>query len=582
MRIAWIDRDRCQPKKCALECMKYCPMVRTGKETVKIEDGKPVIAEELCMGCGICAHKCPFEAIKIIRLSDELREELVHQYGPNSFRLFGLPVPVKGEVVGILGENGTGKTTAINILAGMLIPNLGFYDKKVDWDFVLEGMRSTEVRHYLRSVANKEIRASLKPQQIEYIIKNFGDSIVKDVIRHHDENDLADFVCSSMEISSFYSRKCSNLSGGEMQRLAIALTMLRDADIYFFDEPTSYLDIRQRMNMAKALSDFAKKRCVIVVEHDLAILDFLADTLHIVYGVRGAYGVFTKKKGTRRGINEYLDGYLVQENVRIREKAITFEKHPPRSGEELLPVLSFTKISKNYGDFVLEVNGGSIRRAEVVGVVGPNAIGKTTFVKILAGVEKADEGRVERKVRVSYKPQYIKADIECSVGELFQNVTDFISVEVIKPLSIDKLWNRSVASLSGGELQIVATALCLSKNADIYLIDEPSAYLDVNMRILLARVIRRFVEKSEKPALVVDHDIYFIDMIADSLMVFSGTPSVHGSAQGPMPMREGMNLFLSELEITFRRDEESGRPRVNKPGSRLDREQKDRGEYYYV
>jgi len=114
MRIAILIKDRCKPKNCAKECIKFCPRVRAGDETIVMgEEGKPIISEELCVGCGICVHKCPFDAIKIIGLAEELKEDLVHQFSKNGFRLFRLPIPKEGSCIGILGPNGIGKTTAI-------------------------------------------------------------------------------------------------------------------------------------------------------------------------------------------------------------------------------------------------------------------------------------------------------------------------------------------------------------------------------------------------------------------------------------------------------------------------------------
>ena len=194
---------------------------------------------------------------------------------------------------------------------------------------------------------------------------------------------------------------------------------------------------------------------------------------------------------------------------------------------------------------------------------------------------------MEGKVKVSYKPQYISADFEGTVQDLLLTCdydtisSGFFTGEVIEPLGIKYLMDKKVSRLSGGELQRVAITICLSKEADMYLFDEPSAYLDSNQRMIAAKTIRRMMEKTGRSAMIVDHDVYFLDMVSDSLMVFGGEPGHHGIGDGPFDMREGMNRFLSAVDITFRRDADTHRPRINKPESRLDREQKSSGEYYY-
>ncbi len=573
MRVAVIDRDRCQPKKCSLECIKYCPPVRNGVEAIVMKDDKPVVSEELCVGCGICVHKCPFNAIHIENLADELESELVHQYGENGFRLFRLPSPAQGKVVGILGENGIGKTTAINILAGKLKPNLGRWDNEPSWDEIIDYWRGSQLANYFKKLSNGEIKISYKPQYVDKLASYKG--TVREL--------LDEMECEGKELESIKERQVSQLAGGELQKVAITIAMERDADIYFFDEPSSYLDIKNRMEMAKKIRELAERKMVIVIEHDLAILDFLADIIHIVYGKKGVYGVVAGAKNVRHGINLYLSGYLKEENVRFGEE-IKFEKHPPREKPESMPLIKFEGIKKKFSDFMLEVKGGEIYEGEVIGIVGPNGIGKTTFVKILAGVIEPDEGEVDKKIKVSYKPQYIKAS-EGIVREAFEKNRDkfhaLYEKEVLQPLGIHDLFDKELKSLSGGELQMVAIALCLSMEADVYLIDEPSAYLDAKQRMNAAKVIRRIMEKEGKAAMVVEHDVYFIDMVSQALMVFTGQPGKHGIGMGPYSLREGMNLFLKDLGITFRRDEDSNRPRVNKLGSKLDRMQKEIGEYYY-
>jgi len=188
--------------------------------------------------------------------------------------------------------------------------------------------------------------------------------------------------------------------------------------------------------------------------------------------------------------------------------------------------------------------------------------------------------------KVSYKPQYIKAEETVNVADLLRSITkqfdtSFYQGEIVKPLQLERLLNQQVNDLSGGELQRVAIAACLSRSADMYILDEPSAHLDVEQRVLATKVIRRFAENNKVTAMVVDHDIYMIDMLSDRLLVFEGQPMVKGDVHGPFNMRDGMNRFLKNIGITFRRDEETKRPRVNKPDSRLDRAQKSEGEYYY-
>jgi ATP-binding cassette subfamily E protein 1 len=572
-RIAVLDRYKCQPMKCSIECYKYCPKVRTGDETIVFdEDGRPIISEELCEGCGICIKKCPFGAISVVGLPEELQGNETHRYGINMFTLYGLPIPKKGKVTGILGVNGTGKTTAMKILSGMLRPNLGTDGKS--WDEIIKRFAGSELQEYLRRLNEEEIKISYKPQYVDLIPK-IHDGTVADLLSGEKLDAIkVDLLTREFELKHVLDRKVSNVSGGELQRIAIIACMAKDADFYFFDEITPYLDINQRMRAAKLIKELSTNRTVIVVEHDLAILDLLADAVHISYGTPGVYGVITRPKGTRVGINEYLGGYLSEENIRIRTEEIKFDLRAPKLSEDRTLLLQYESLTKDFDGFKLDMDPGEIDDGEVIGIVGPNGIGKSTFVKILAGIEEPSLGRVNLHVKISYKPQYIKAK-----DMLVEDLS--LSSEMVKTLRMDGILNSNMLNLSGGDLQMVAIAACLGEDVELYILDEPSAHLDAEQRALVAKAIRKYTKSREVSSIVVDHDIYMIDLISDKLMVFSGEPSIYGRGFTPLEMRGGMNTFLRGLEVTFRRDV-SGRPRINKLGSKKDTEQKKRGEYYFL
>lgn len=591
MRVAVLLEDRCQPKKCNAECWAFCPPVRNGIECIVLDDssGKPLISEPLCIGCGICVVKCPFEALIITNLPEELEGEMTHRYGENGFRLFRLPSPRQEQIVGILGPNGMGKSTAINLLSGSLRPNLGDWTiQGKDWAEIVESFPRGELRDYLSMVAQDGVKIAVKPQYIDKLPKIFQGEVVELLKRVDDRDELAHYA-ELLAIDHLLNRRLDKLSGGELQRVAIAATLLKEADVYFFDELSSYLDIHERLRIVRIIQGMvARGKRILVVEHDLAILDVLCDLIHIVYGERAAYGIFTPPRSTRAAINAYLDGYLPEENVRIRDKPIQFLRGRVRGEEVGSPILQWGDMEKTLGEFHLKTGKGEVRSAEVVGVVGPNATGKTTMVRMIAGEIEPDMGWCTMDATVSYKQQHVTTDFDGSVQDWLDTElggrwrSGEFHTQVIRPLQVDQLLELRAKKLSGGELQAVCIAICLGKDADLYLLDEPSAHLDANARMEAAKAIRRTMKSNEKAAMVIDHDIYFIDIVSDSLLVFDGEGGKHGNAQGPLSLREGMNRFLADVDVTFRRDHESHRPRINKPNSRKDREQKASGEYFYV
>ncbi|HLG23774.1 MAG TPA: ribosome biogenesis/translation initiation ATPase RLI [Candidatus Nanoarchaeia archaeon] len=581
-RLAIVDNEKLKDMSLKIHIRNICPVNRMGKECIKIEeDSKLSIDELLCTGCGICPKAAPF-AIKIINLPEELTTKPLHRYGENQFVLYSIPTPTFGNVTGILGVNGIGKSTAIKVLAGVLKPNFGDYSKKdADFEELISFFKGTEAQSFFEKIHKGEIKVAYKPQQVDLIPKTTKGKVI-DLLKKVDEKNEVDKIVEELELKEIMNNEVSEISGGELQRVAIAATVLKKANLYIFDEPTSYLDIKQRIKISKFIKNLvSEKSAVLVVEHDLVILDYIADLIHLMYGKEDAYGIVSGVKPVRNGINVYLSGYIKEENIRFRDSKIKFAEKPPIEKRHNPTVItSWEGVEKKLGNFSLKSEKGNIHKNEIIGILGENGTGKTTFVKMLAHVLKSDKGEISQKIKVSYKPQYLGVSDELVI-DVLKTAYQKYEVQIISPLNIVPLGLKKLSELSGGELQRVAIAKCLEQDADLYLLDEPSAYLDSEQRLLLSKTIRDFIEHKAASALIVDHDLLFIDYISDKLIVFEGKPAVNGTVTGPFEMEDGMNRFLKELNITLRRDPETNRPRVNKLNSRLDREQKDKGKFYY-
>uniref|UniRef100_A0AAR2LNT8 ATP-binding cassette, sub-family E (OABP), member 1 n=1 Tax=Pygocentrus nattereri TaxID=42514 RepID=A0AAR2LNT8_PYGNA len=554
-RIAIVNHDKCKPKKCRQECKKSCPVVRMGKLCIEVTPQNKIvwISESLCIGCGICIKKCPFGALAIVNLPSNLEKETTHRYCANSFKLHRLPIPRPGEVLGLVGTNGIGKSTALKILAGKQKPNLGKYDAPPDWQEILAYFRGSELQNYFTKILEDDLKAIVKPQYVDQIPKTVKGS-VGSILSRKDDTKTEAVVCDQLDLTHLRDRNVEDLSGGELQRFACAVVCIQRADIFMFDEPSSYLDVKQRLKAAITVrSLITPDRYIIVVEHDLSVLDYLSDFICCLYGVPSAYGVVTMPFSVREGINIFLDGYVPTENLRFREASLVFKVAETATEEEVKKMCryQYPNMKKVMGDFELQIVEGEFTDSEIMVMLGENGTGKTTFIRMLAGRLKPDDGGEVPILNVSYKPQKISPKFK-------------------------------VQNLSGGELQRVALALCLGKPADVYLIDEPSAYLDSEQRLMAARVIKRFILHAKKTAFVVEHDFIMATYLADRVIVFDGIPSRKTTANTPQTLLAGMNKFLSLLEITFRRDPNNFRPRINKLNSIKDVEQKKGGNYFFL
>lgn len=591
-RIAILNSDKCKPRRCRQECKKCCPVVRMGKLCIEVTPADKIasISENLCIGCGICVKKCPFEAISVINLPSNLEKDTTHRYSQNSFKLHRLPTPRPGEVLGLVGTNGIGKSTALKILAGKLKPNLGKFQDPPDWTEILAYFRGSELQNYFTKILEDDLKAIIKPQYVDQIPKAVQGS-VQQLLDKKDELKNQDLICKMLDLENVRERQVQELSGGELQRFACAIVCIQKADIFMFDEPSSYLDVKQRLKAAESIRYLVRPdKYIIVVEHDLSVLDYLSDFICCLYGVPGAYGVVTMPFSVREGINIFLDGFVPTENLRFREVSLIFKVSETASEEEIKRMChyEYPTMRKNLGNFKMSINPGTFTDSEIIVMLGENGTGKTTFIRMLAGKLQPDEGGDVPPLNISYKPQKISPKSQGTVRQLLHDkirdayIHPQFVADVMKPLLIDNIIDQEVRNLSGGELQRVALVLCLGKPADVYLIDEPSAYLDSEQRLVAAKVIKRFILHAKKTGFVVEHDFIMATYLADRVIVFEGKPSVETTANAPQTLLPGMNKFLELLNITFRRDPNNFRPRINKLNSVKDVEQKRGGNYFFL
>ncbi|KAI2621522.1 P-loop containing nucleoside triphosphate hydrolase protein [Hypomontagnella submonticulosa] len=400
-----------------------------------------------------------------------------------------------------------------------------------------------------------------------------------------------DQVLDVLELRHILDRDVTLLSGGELQRFAIGTVCVQKADVYMFDEPSSYLDVKQRLSAAQMIRSLLNpENYVVVVEHDLSVLDYLSDYICVLYGRPAVYGVVTLPHSVREGINIFLDGHIPTENLRFREESLTFRISEGADDFQADKgrAFSYPRMEKTLGNFKLRIDGGDFTDSEIIVMMGENGTGKTTFCRLLAGALKPDNANKVPEMRISMKPQTITPKFQGTVAELFRKkirpslASSQFLTDVIKPLKLDDFMDQDVKNLSGGELQRVAIVLALGIPADIYLIDEPSAYLDSEQRIIAARVIKRFIMHAKKTAFIVEHDFIMATYLADRVIVFDGKPGIDAHANKPESLLTGCNTFLKNLDVTFRRDPTNFRPRINKLNSQLDQEQKLAGNYFFL
>ncbi|KAM0675533.1 ATP-binding cassette sub- E member 1 [Gurleya vavrai] len=426
-RLAIIDPEVCKPDQCNLECKRSCPVNKIGKSCITVTKSSKIsiISEILCIGCGACVKKCPFNAITIINLPTSLDKQISHRYTVNGFKLHRLPVPKMGSVLGLVGTNGIGKSTALKILSGEIKPNLGNFNSPPDWLKILDNYKGSELHSFFTKLLGNELKSVFKIQYIDKIPKSLKKEFkkeklsVSDVIKVKDEKGMLDFYVDKFRMRNVSERDVEDLSGGELQRFACLLVCIQKADIYFFDEPSSYLDVKQRIFVAEAIRSLqTDKNYIIVVEHDLAILDLMCDYGCVLYGKSGAYGVITSPFTIKQGINVFLEGYIPNENMKFRTEGLMFNiSERPEKKEDSRDQFYYPSMDKTYLKSVKEEKGDKKENSDKKENTNKETYKKKENInkeinKIEQGEEHNDKLEVEQGKEHNDKEKYLESSLD--------------------------------------------------------------------------------------------------------------------------------------------------------------------------
>ncbi len=268
-------------------------------------------------------NRCPRGAIYVKKYVEEDPSQLkIHQYAAG-FRLYQLPTLTKGNVTGLVGPNGIGKSTVMNILSKSLKPNFGDPLSSTNWSEIATKIKDNNIRNHFAGNAN----ISYKKQVLRILFEQYKGKTIKEILLPKKNHPQYEQVLKALDIGSIEDRYLKECSGGELQRFSIADVLLTDAEVVLIDEPCTFLDVKKRIDLAEALQDLKEEnKAFLVVDHDLAILDYMSDMVHLFYGEPSNFGIISRILNVKIGINTYLNGFIASDNTEFRDNKIRFRK----------------------------------------------------------------------------------------------------------------------------------------------------------------------------------------------------------------------------------------------------------------
>jgi ATP-binding cassette subfamily F protein uup len=520
----------------------------------------------------------------------------------------------EGQRVGLIAKNGSGKTTLLNILAGREGYDEGsvVYRRDLRVGYLEQDPHYPEQLSVIEACFHHGNDTVQLIREYEQCMETEGHPHLEDLLNQMDHAKAWDYerrakqILSQLKIRDF-NQPVSQLSGGQLKRVALANVLITEPDLLILDEPTNHLDL----DMTEWLEDYLSRSNValLMVTHDRYFLDRVcAEIIEIdnrqLYSYKGNYSYYLEKRQERidasnaevaRANNLYrteLDWMRRMpqargHKARYREEAFyELEKVAKRTTYDTQvkldvkasyigsKIFEAEHLCKRFGDLtILDDFNYIFARYEKMGIVGNNGTGKSTFIKILMGEQQPDSGRLDigETVRFGYYSQEgLQFNDQMKVIDVVQDIAEVIELGNGKRLTASQFLQHFlftpetqhsyVYKLSGGERRRLYLCTVLMRNPNFLVLDEPTNDLD----IVTLQVLEEYLRQFKGCVIVVSHDRYFMDKVVDHLLVFNGQGDIRdfpGNYSDYRDWREACDRRTREQEKP--KEEKTSRVRLN-------------------
>ena len=478
----------------------------------------------------------------------------------------------KDDKVALIAVNGAGKSSMLDILAGIETPNSGSLSVKrgLHISYLRQSPEITETNKIIDELFSTDSELAKVIREYEECLISGTPELLQIMIQRMDDHKAWDYEVAVKQILfklklTDLNARISTLSGGQKKRVALAKVLVENADLIILDEPTNHLDL----DMIEWLEEYLIKsnKTILMVTHDRYFLDRVCNVIlelsdNEIYRYEGNYEYFLEKKQSReysakmntekaknllktelewmrrmpkarrhKAKSRVESFYDIKERAatRIEEKSININVNISRMGSKILEIKN---VSKSFGDkVVLKDFTYLFNRFEKAGLIGRNGTGKTTLLNIITGLMEPDTGTVERGETIVfgyYRQQGIEFDDNMTVIDAVKNIAERVTVSDGTVLSIAQFMNyflfppekqyTLIRKLSGGEKRRLYLLTVLMKNPNFLILDEPTNDLD----ILTLNVLEEYLAGFKGCVIVVSHDRYFMDKVVDHIFEYKG------------------------------------------------------------